>query len=85
MLGQASVLLANSAKTPDDWKRVHAEASKALAVDPNNPTTNYIDGVALASTGDKAGATAALQKAKANVGSNAQLSAQIDKALSQTK
>ena len=85
MLGQASVLLANSAKTPDDWKKVHAEASKALALDPNNPTTNYIDGVALASTGDKAGATAALQKAKANVGSNAQLSAQIDKALSQTK
>lgn len=81
----AANLLAKGAKTPDDWKKVKAEIDKALAVAPNDPQANFIAGVALANAGDRAGATTALQKAKANVGSDADLSGKIDAALAQLK
>jgi TonB family protein len=79
----AANVMANGAKTPDDWKKVKSEIDKALAVDPNSPQANFIAGIALANSGDRAGATAALQKAKANVGSDSDLSGKIDTALAQ--
>ncbi len=69
-----------------DWKAVKAETDKALAVDPNDPRANLVAGVAVASMVDpKAGkpdyapAMAYLQKAKAHAGTDAALSAEIDK------
>jgi TonB family protein len=79
----AAQVLAQNAKSREDWQRVKAEADKALAVDPNNANANYVAGVALGNSGDLPGAKAALEKAKANVGSDAQLGAQIDAQLAQ--
>jgi len=76
---QAANLLASG--TGIDWKHVKAEADKALAVDANDPRANYVAGVALANSGDSANAITLLQKAKAHVGSDAALSAEIDGAL----
>jgi tetratricopeptide (TPR) repeat protein len=64
-----------------DWKKVQAEAGKALAVDPNNARANFVNGVALANQGDNAGAIASLQKAKA--GTDAQVAKDADAALQQ--
>ncbi|MEA2786791.1 MAG: hypothetical protein QOF71_2895 [Candidatus Eremiobacteraeota bacterium] len=64
-----------------DWKRVKAEADKALAVDPNDARANYVAGIALANAGDNKGAIPLLQKAKANAGSDTSLNADIDTAL----
>ena len=64
-----------------DWKAVKAEADKALALDPNDARANYVAGIALANSGDSKGAIPLLQKAKANAGSDASLSADIDAAL----
>jgi tetratricopeptide (TPR) repeat protein len=83
------VMAANllSGGTTPDWKRVKAEADKALAVSPNDPRANYVAGIALANgipkTGapDTAPAMAYLQRAKANVGSDASLGSDIDKAI----
>jgi tetratricopeptide (TPR) repeat protein len=73
----------SSGKTPD-WKKVKAEADKALAVDPNEPRANFVAGVAVAnSAGDKAAAIAFLQKAKANAGSDTKLASDADAALAQ--
>jgi len=66
-----------------DWKKVQAEAGKALAVDPNNARANFVMGVALANSNDTPGAIAALQKAKANAGSDANLARDVDAALTQ--
>jgi TonB family protein len=79
----AAQLLAQNAKSKEDWQRVKAEADKALAVDPNNANANYVAGVALGNSGDLPGAKAALEKAKANAASDPQLSAQIDAQLAQ--
>lgn len=76
---QAANVLASG--TTPDWKRVKAEADKALAVDANDAKANYIAGIALANQSDSKGAIPFLQKAKANVGSDAALSAEIDAAL----
>ena len=69
-----------------DWKAVKAETDKALAVDPNDPRANLVAGIAVASLVDpKAGkpdyqpAMAYLQKAKAHAGTDAALTAEIDK------
>jgi tetratricopeptide (TPR) repeat protein len=67
--------------TTVDWKRVKAEADKALAIDPNDARANYVAGIALANQGDSKGAIPLLQKAKANAGSDASLNADIDTAL----
>ena len=67
--------------TTVDWKRVKAEADKALALDPNDARANYVAGIALANGGDGKGAVPYLQKAKANVGADVSLSADIDAAL----
>lgn len=67
--------------TSVDWKAVKAEADKALAIDPNDSRANYVAGIALANQSDSKGAIPYLQKAKANVGSDASLSADIDAAL----
>jgi TonB family protein len=67
--------------TTPDWKRVKAEADKALAIDGNDARANYVAGVALANSGDGKSAVPYLQKAKANAGSDASLSADIDAAL----
>jgi tetratricopeptide (TPR) repeat protein len=64
-----------------DWKRVKAEADKALAIDPNDASANYVAGIALANQGDRSGAIPYLQKAKANAGPDAALGAQIDSVL----
>jgi tetratricopeptide (TPR) repeat protein len=85
MYTYAANVVARNAKTPDDWKKVKSEVDKALALDPNNAQANFIAGIALGNSGDKAGATAALQKAKANVGSDNDLSGKIDTALAQLK
>ncbi|MBV9438662.1 MAG: energy transducer TonB [Candidatus Eremiobacteraeota bacterium] len=81
MYDQAANVLASD-KTPD-WKRVKAEADKALAVAPTDAVANFIAGVSLANSGDKNGAITYLQKAKANVGSDAKLAGDIDTALKQ--
>ena len=67
-----------TAKSNDDWKKVKATADQALAVAPNNPQALYVQGIALANSGSLADAKTALLKAKANAGSDAALSAQID-------
>ncbi|HEX3465069.1 MAG TPA: tetratricopeptide repeat protein [Candidatus Elarobacter sp.] len=77
---QAANILSNVKPTPD-WKRVKAEADKALAVDGNDARANYVAGIALANSGDQKGALPYVQKAKANAGSDASLNADIDAAL----
>jgi TonB family protein len=67
--------------TTVDWKRVKAEADKALAIDGNDARANYVAGIALANGNDSKGAIPYLQKAKANAGSDASLNADIDAAL----
>ncbi len=79
----AANVMGGSAKSADEWKRVKAEADKALAVNAADPAALFIDGIAAANAGDSAGAKVALTKAKANVGSDADLSAKIDAALAQ--
>ena len=79
LLVQAANVLSQPEKP--DWKRVKAEADKALAIDPNDARANYVAGIALANQGDSKGAIPLLQKAKANVGSDTSLSADIDTAL----
>lgn len=64
-----------------DWKRVKAEADKALAISPNDARANYVEGIALANAGDGKSAVPYLQKAKANAGADADLNTQIDAAL----
>ena len=79
LLVQAANVLAQG--TTVDWKRVKAEADKALAIDANDARANYIAGVALGNAKDNAGALTFLQKAKANAASDSALSAQIDAAI----
>ena len=79
----AANVLGGGAKTADDWKRVKAEADKALAVNPNDAGALFIDGIAMANAGDSAGAKTVLTKAKANAGSDADLAGKIDTALGQ--
>jgi tetratricopeptide (TPR) repeat protein len=79
MYVQASNVLAQG--TTPDWKRVKAEADKALAIDPNDARANYVAGIALANSNDGKGAIPFLQKAKANAGSDASLSNDINTAL----
>ncbi|MEA2665098.1 MAG: hypothetical protein QOI11_2042, partial [Candidatus Eremiobacteraeota bacterium] len=79
----AANVMGGGAKSADDWKRVKAEADKALADNPNDAGALFIDGVAAANAGDSATAKTTLAKAKANVGSDADLSAKIDTALAQ--
>ena len=78
---QAANVLASG--TTPDWKRVKAEADKALAIDPNNAQANFVAGVSLGNSGDKTGAIALIQKAKANAGTDTKLSADADTALKQ--
>jgi tetratricopeptide (TPR) repeat protein len=79
LLVQAANVLSQPEKP--DWKRVKAEADKALAIDPNDPRANYVAGIALANSGDSKGAILLLQKAKSNAGSDTSLNADIDTAL----
>jgi hypothetical protein len=79
MYTQAANVLSQGDKA--DWKRVKAEADKALALDPNNAQANYVAGIALANQGDAKSAIPLLQKAKANAGSDSSLNAEIDAAL----
>lgn len=81
MYAQAANVLASG--TSPDWKKVKAEADKALAIDPNDARANFIAGVALGNSGDKTGAISLIQKAKANAGSDAKLAADADTALKQ--
>ena len=76
---QAANVLSQGASV--DWKRVKAEADKALALDPNDARANYVAGIALANQSDRNGAISFLKKAKANAGSDASLNADIDTAL----
>jgi TonB family protein len=76
---QAANVFAN-ASTPD-WKKVKAEADKALALSPNDARANYVAGIAVANGGDKTNALSYLQKAKANAGADTTLAAQVDTAI----
>jgi TonB family protein len=76
---EAAATMTKAAKP--DWKSVRAEADKSLAVDPTNAHANYLAGVAAANSADKPAAIAYLQKAKANVGTDATLAVQVDAAL----
>jgi tetratricopeptide (TPR) repeat protein len=76
---QAANIIAGA--QPPDWKKVKAEADKALAADPSDAHANFLEGVSLANTGDRTGAVPYLQKAKANAGSDASLITSIDAAL----
>jgi len=75
----AANVLAQGAKP--DWKRVKAEADKAIAIDPNNARANFVAGIAVANSGDSKTAVPYLQKAKANAGSDTELATQVDAAL----
>jgi TonB family protein len=77
----AANILGNAAKTADDFKKALAEVRKALALAPNDASANYVAGVLAANAGDQPGALAYLQKAKANVGTDAALAAKVDAAL----
>ncbi|HEX5258089.1 MAG TPA: hypothetical protein VFW35_04825 [Sphingomicrobium sp.] len=68
-------------KAPPDWKGVEAEARKALAIEPDDARANYVVGIALANSGDKAGAIPFLQKAQAGAGTDAELKGEADAAL----
>ncbi|MBC5809398.1 MAG: hypothetical protein GIW95_00855 [Candidatus Eremiobacteraeota bacterium] len=61
-----------------DWKRVKAEADKALAIDPLSPRANYIAAVALESQGDRLGALALVRKAKNNLTAGDAFEATVD-------
>jgi len=58
---------------PIDWMRVKTEASKALAISPNDPYANFEEGLALARSGDANDAIPFLQTAQANAGSDTTL------------
>jgi len=79
MYVQAANILATGSDV--DWKRVKAEADKALAIDPNNARANFTAGIALANARDPANAIVLLQKAKANAGADTALTSDIDAAL----
>jgi tetratricopeptide (TPR) repeat protein len=75
----AAATLSGAAKP--DWKSVRAEAEKSLAADPTSARANYLAGIAAANSADKPAAIVYLQKAKANVGTDATLGVQVDAAL----
>jgi tetratricopeptide (TPR) repeat protein len=77
----AATILANDKAA--DWKKVKAEADKALAADPTSGRANFIAGLALARTGDTKGAQAAIGKAKASplYASDTAFAKQVDDAL----
>lgn len=79
----AAVILSNTAKP--DWKRVKAEADKALAVDPNDARANYTAGIALANDKNSKDALVYLNKAQAaaKTASDPELSKNIDAAIKQ--
>ena len=68
-----------------DWDAVKAETDKALAINPNDAKANYVAAIALANGGHKSEAVPYLEKAKAHAGSDAELHAQIDAALTKLK
>jgi TonB family protein len=81
---QATVVLAN-AKMPD-WKKVRAEADKALALAPNDARSNYLAGLAIVNSGgSKADALTYLKRAQtaASAGTDAKLTQQINDAIKQ--
>jgi tetratricopeptide (TPR) repeat protein len=55
---------------PVDWKKVKAEADKALAVNPADVQANYVAGTALANDNDPKNALIYLNKAQASVTSS---------------
>ena len=62
LYAQAAFVMATD-KTPD-WKKVKAEADKALAVDPTDGRANFVLGIAAASKNDLKSAKDYLNKAK---------------------
>jgi Flp pilus assembly protein TadD len=76
---QAAKVLAE--KPQPDWRRVEAEAEKAIAIEPGDGTANYMVGIAKANSGDKAGAIPYLKKAQANPGNDSNLAADTATAL----
>jgi tetratricopeptide (TPR) repeat protein len=70
---------------PADDKKAKDAADKALAANPNDPSANYAEGIALADQGKKDDATAALAKADslAKAAGNTDLAAAIEKAQKQ--
>jgi len=64
LYSSAAVVLSNDTKV--DWKRVKAEADKALAADPADGLGNYLTGIALANQNDRPGALAFFTKAQSS-------------------
>ena len=83
LTSQAAFILATDKKP--DWKRVAAEADKALAFDPSDGRGNYIRGVAAAQQQDPKTALSYLNKAKASPAytSDPALAKQVDDVLKQ--
>ena len=80
LTSQAAYILATDKKP--DWKKVAAEADKALALDPTDGRGNYIRGVAAAQQQDQKTAQTYLNKAKSSPAytSDPALAKQIDDA-----
>jgi len=68
---------------PPDWKKVKAEADKALAADPANGRANYLAGTAVANDGDVKSGSAYMSKAKASplYASDTAFAKQVDDAI----
>jgi tetratricopeptide (TPR) repeat protein len=78
---EAAMILATDKKP--DWKKVAAEADKALALDPADGLGNYVRGVAAAQQNDAPTALTYLNKAKASssYSTDANLAKRVDDAL----
>jgi tetratricopeptide (TPR) repeat protein len=81
LLAEAAAIMTLD-KDPD-WKRVRAEADKALAADPHNGEAAYVGGVAASRLNDTKGALAYMNEAKASpvYATDAGLAKKIDDAL----
>jgi hypothetical protein len=81
LFARAAYVLATD--KPPDWKKVKAEADKALAADPADGLANYIEGVALASDGKAKDAAPFLNRAKSSplYTGDAAFAKQVDDAL----
>lgn len=81
LYAQAASVLSGDAKP--DWKKVKAEADKALALDPDYGLGNFLAGVAVANDGKPKDAVPFLNKAKTSTAysSDAAFAKQVDDAL----
>ncbi|GAC1404647.1 MAG: hypothetical protein NVSMB64_08210 [Candidatus Velthaea sp.] len=84
LYSEAASMLANDPKP--DWKRVKAEADKALAADAADGLSNYLAGIALANQSSKKDALVYFTKAQASskAGSDAEFAKRVEAAIKDT-